>query len=64
VELVEPLGEVEGWSAWRVRAPGDPREALAARAASGEFQLRALERRLPTLEEAFISVVGREGVAA
>ncbi len=64
VELVEPLATVDGWSAWRVRSAGDPREALAARAAAGDFQLRALERRMPTLEEAFIAIVGREGVAA
>jgi ABC-2 type transport system ATP-binding protein len=63
VQLVEPAGVVEGWQAFRVRASGDPREALAARAASGEFRLRALERRLPTLVEAFIHIVGREGGA-
>jgi len=64
VRVVEPLGEVQGWAAWRVRAEGDPREMLAARAQAGEFSLRALERRAPSLEEAFIGVVGREGVAA
>ncbi len=64
VKLVEPLGEVNGWAAWRVRAEGDPREGLAASAASGAFRMRALERRLPSLEEAFISIVGREGTAA
>ncbi len=64
VRVVEPLGEVQGWAAWRVRAEGDPREMLAARAQAGEFSLRALERRAPSLEEAFIGVVGREGAAA
>ncbi len=63
VELVEPVGPVDGWAAFRVRAPVDPREMLAARAAAGEFRLRALESRLPSLEEAFIDIVGREGVA-
>jgi ABC-2 type transport system ATP-binding protein len=63
VDVVEPLGEVEGWGAWRVRASSDPREGLAALAATGAFRLRALERRLPSLEEAFIGIVGREGAA-
>lgn len=64
VEVVEPLGTVEGWESWRVRAATDPREMLAARAAAGELQLRALERRMPSLEDAFIAMVGREGGAA
>jgi ABC-2 type transport system ATP-binding protein len=64
VSLVEPLGGRDGWAAWRVRSEGDPRESLAAAAAAGSFRMRALERRLPTLEEAFISIVGREGTAA
>ena len=61
VEVVEPLGTVEGWDAWRVRAAADPREMLAARAAAGELQLRTMERRMPSLEDAFIAMVGREG---
>ncbi len=64
VQVVEPLGTVDGWECWRVRAGADPREGLAALAAGGAFRLRALERRLPSLEEAFIGVVGREGTAA
>ena len=64
VEVVEPMGNVDGWEAWRVRASGDPREMLAANAAAGSWQLRALERRMPTLEDAFIAIVGREGEAS
>ncbi len=61
IAQVEPLPAVDGWDAWCVRATTDPRELLATRAAAGEFQLRALERRAPTLEDAFIHIVGREG---
>jgi ABC-2 type transport system ATP-binding protein len=64
VDIVEPLGEREGWQAWRVRSTADPRESLATLAAGGAFRLRALERRLPTLEEAFIAIVGREGAVS
>ena len=56
VDQVEPLGEVEGFGAFRVNAAGDPRTAIAALGRP----LRTLERRLPTLEEAFIGIVGRE----
>ena len=60
VKEVEPLGEAEGWCRWKVRATEDPREHLVREAAFGGWRLRALERRLPTLEEAFIDIVGRE----
>ena len=63
IDLVEPAGVVDGWSAYRVRAAMDPREGIAARAGTGEFRIRALEARLPSLEEAFIGIVGREGRA-
>lgn len=61
VKLVEPMGDAgEGFSAWKVRADGDVREMLHARASADGFRLRALERRLPTLEEAFVGMVGKE----
>lgn len=63
IDLVEPAGVVEGWSAFRVRSQGDPRETLSAQAAGGAFRIRTLERRLPSLEDAFLAIVGREGVA-
>jgi ABC-2 type transport system ATP-binding protein len=60
VELVEPLGAADGYNAFRVRAPADPRAAIARFAAAGQHPIRALERRLPTLEDAFLGIVGRE----
>ena len=61
VEVVEPLGDVsDGFTAWKVRSAGDPREVLHQRASADGFRLRALERRMPTLEEAFIGLVGGE----
>jgi ABC-2 type transport system ATP-binding protein len=56
VELVEPLGDTDGFSSFRVRAKEDPRPAIARL----QKPVRALERRLPTLEEAFLGIVGRE----
>ncbi|MFZ5475368.1 MAG: ATP-binding cassette domain-containing protein [Myxococcota bacterium] len=56
IELVEPLGEAGGFGAFRVRAKDDPRPAIARL----NKPVRALEHRLPTLEEAFIGIVGRE----
>jgi ABC-2 type transport system ATP-binding protein len=58
VALVEPLGGDGPWGSFRVRARegADPRPAIAKLGRP----LRTLERRLPTLEEAFIGIVGRE----
>jgi hypothetical protein len=36
---------------------------LAERALVDRFRVRALESRLPTLEEAFVGIVGQEGTA-
>lgn len=69
VSLVEPLPEPGGgYAAWRVRsaAGGDDaavRSMLAERSVTDRFFLRALESRLPTLEEAFVGIVGQEGTA-
>ncbi len=60
VDLVEPLGTDGAFQSFRVRAATDPREAIAARAAGAGLRLRVLDRRLPSLEEAFIDLVGRE----
>ena len=65
VTEVEPLAgsdHDDGWTRVRVRAreQGDPRAAIAARVAAAGAGLRALERRLPTLEETFLDLVGRE----
>jgi ABC-2 type transport system ATP-binding protein len=60
VDLVEPLGTDGSWRSFRLYANVDPRPAIAelARAAGG--RVRSLEHRLPTLEEAFVDIVGRE----
>jgi ABC-2 type transport system ATP-binding protein len=63
IRLVEPAGFAEGWAGFRIHAGSDPREAIVARAATGAFRLRTIEQRLPTLESAFLSIVGREGAA-
>ena len=62
VRVVEPLGQDGAFSSLRVRAEGgDPREEIARAAAARGWRLRAIEERLPTLEEAFLGVVGQEG---
>jgi ABC-2 type transport system ATP-binding protein len=69
VSLVEPLADPGGgFSAWRVRAAASAddvgvRAMLAERALVDRFRVRALESRLPTLEEAFVGIVGQEGTA-
>lgn len=62
VALVEPLEPADGWSRFRLRTRdgADPRPAVARLAAAGGHPVRALEHHAPTLEEAFLSIVGRE----
>ena len=60
VELVEPLGEDGPWRSFKVHARTDPRPAIAELVRAQGAQVRTLEHRLPTLEEAFIGVVGQE----
>lgn len=61
--LVEPVSppDGEGYARFRVRAPHDPRAAIARMAAERGCSLRSLALRQPSLEEAFIDIVGREG---
>lgn len=61
VSVVEPLGEKAGFQCLKMRAATDPRLTVSAAAAAKGWQLQALEERLPTLEEAFLGIVGREG---
>ena len=58
VKVVQPDGE-----ALRVESePGvDPRPAIASMAVGRGWGVSGLERTIPTLEEAFLSIVGREG---
>lgn len=44
-----------------VLAPADPRVAIAATVAKSGWALQSLERVAPTLEDAFLSLVGAEG---
>jgi ABC-2 type transport system ATP-binding protein len=60
VDLVEPLGEEGEWRSFRVFAKVDPRPDIAELARAQGGRVRALEHRLPTLEEAFVGIVGRE----
>ena len=60
VEQVTPLGMHEGFSVLDVRAPADPRTAVARLATEHGWTVRAMERHAPSLEEAFLSVVGHE----
>jgi ABC-2 type transport system ATP-binding protein len=62
VEQVRPLGPEEGRLAFELKAPIDPREDLSALALARGWGLAALERVAPTLEEAFLAIVGQEGV--
>jgi ABC-2 type transport system ATP-binding protein len=68
VEQVRPLdpssgdaGDDEGFLPFEISAPGDPRTAIARLATARGWTLRAMERRAPDLEEAFLHIVGKEG---
>ena len=60
VDQVTPLGSEDGFSVLDVRAPADPRTAIARLATEQGWTVRAMERHAPSLEEAFLSVVGHE----
>ncbi len=60
VSLVEPVGQVAGAFAFDVRAGRDPRTAIAGLAIREGWEVRAMERHAPGLEEAFLELVGVE----
>jgi len=61
VDQVKPLDDdADGFSRLEVRAPADPRTAIARLATENGFTVRAMERHEPSLEEAFLAVVGAE----
>jgi ABC-2 type transport system ATP-binding protein len=60
VAQVEPESVDGGFDTLRVYAPEDPRPAIARMAVERGWTVRALERVVPSLEEAFLAVVGRE----
>lgn len=65
VEQVRPVTDdidiPEGFFALDIRAASDPRTAVAALATARGWAIRAMERRSPDLEEAFLHIVGKEG---
>jgi ABC-2 type transport system ATP-binding protein len=60
VEQVSPQGTADGFELMEVRAPNDPRTAIAALATAKGFEIRAMEKVIATLEEAFLTIVGAE----
>lgn len=60
VDRVEPDGEDGAWRRFRVRGPDDPRPTLAAWAAARGYAIRTLAWRAPSLEQAFVDIVGAE----
>ena len=56
---VEPLEVVDGWQRLRLRGD-DVRPAVASFVVGRGGEVRSIERRLPTLEETFLDLVGRE----
>jgi ABC-2 type transport system ATP-binding protein len=61
VDQVTPVGtNEEGFEVMDVRAPADPRTAVARLAIERGWTVRAMEHHAPSLEEAFLSVVGHE----
>jgi ABC-2 type transport system ATP-binding protein len=60
VQQVSPQGPADGFEQMEVRAPNDPRTAIAALATAKGFEIRAMEKVIATLEEAFLTIVGAE----
>jgi ABC-2 type transport system ATP-binding protein len=60
VQQVSPQGTADGFEQMEVRAPNDPRTAIAALATAKGFEIRAMEKVIATLEEAFLTIVGAE----
>ncbi len=57
---VEPLPGDGAFQALKIWADSDPRPAIARLAANSGWQVRALEKITPSLEDAFLAIVGRE----
>ena len=60
VDNVTPGEMVEGFQERIVRSPDDPRTAIAGLATEKGWRIQAMEKVTPRLEEAFLSIVGRE----
>ncbi len=68
VDQVTPVGDSDGFLSLDVRAGDDPRTAIARLATEQGWGIRAMERHVPSLEEAFLAVLdarpGKAGGAA
>ena len=60
VEQVRPGELVEGFTEMEVIAPDDPRTAIARLATESGWSVRTMEKIVPSLEEAFLAIVGGE----
>lgn len=60
VQQVQPQGDEAGLVALDVRANHDPRTAIAGLATRRGWEVHAMERHAPNLEEAFLHLVGAE----
>ena len=60
VRMVEPVGASDGVHSFDVRAEKDPRTSIAGLATHQGWEIRAMERHEPNLEEAFLDLVGAE----
>lgn len=60
VEQVSPGDVVDGYQEMDVRAPSDPRTAIARAATEQGWSIRTMEKIVPSLEDAFLAIVGKE----
>jgi ABC-2 type transport system ATP-binding protein len=60
VTRVRPAGEVSGFRVLEVKADADPRTHIAALATARGWGVRAMEKLVPSLEEAFLTITGTE----
>ena len=61
ISRVDDLGHHDGVHRLMAHALRDPREAIAALATDRGWSVQAMERHAPSLEEAFLHLVGAEG---
>jgi len=60
VTQVAPLAQADGFELLEVKAPRDPRTDIARLATEQGWGIRAMERHVPSLEEAFLAIMGAE----
>ncbi len=59
VDQVTPQGVDGGFAVLDVRAPADPRTAVARLATDQGWTIRAMERHVPSLEESFLAIMDK-----